>query len=97
MKKIFILCLFVLMTSTLCSCGSAEYSKDESYVDKTKSLVNTSVEYTRIWRENDERFDYTNIDSAKEYINILLSRLNSAVICNNFSFGKVKIRETIKK
>ena len=71
MKKIFILCLFVLMTSTLCSCGSAEYSKDESYVDKTKSLVNTSVEYTRIWRENDERFDYTNIDSAKEYINIL--------------------------
>ena len=71
MKKLFALLLTVSMTFLLCSCGTAEYSKDESYVQNIKNLVNTSVEYTRTWREKDNSFDISNTESSKEYIAIL--------------------------
>lgn len=71
MKKFYILLLAVSAVFMLCSCGASEYSKDESYVGNIKNLVNTSVEYTRIWREKDESFDYSDTESSKEYINIL--------------------------
>ena len=71
MKKLFALLLTVSMTFLLCSCGTEEYSKDESYVQNIKNLVNTSVEYTRAWREKYEDFDHSNADSAKEYIDLL--------------------------
>ena len=71
MKRFIVLLLTAAIASVLCGCGASEYSKDNEYVQKIKSLVNTSVEYTRVWRENDQSFDYSDTESANEYINIL--------------------------
>ena len=71
MKKLFTLFLAVSIAFLLCGCGAEEYSKDESYVQNIKNLVNTSVEYTRTWREKDNSFDISNTESSKEYIAIL--------------------------
>ena len=71
MKKLFTLFLSVSIAFLLCGCGTEEYSKDESYVQNIKNLVNTSVEYTRTWREKDNSFDISNTESSKEYIAIL--------------------------
>lgn len=71
MKKLFTLFLAVSIAFLLCGCGTEEYSKDESYVQNIKNLVNTSVEYTRTWREKDNSFDISNTESSKEYIAIL--------------------------
>ena len=71
MKKLFTLFLAVSIAFLLCGCGAEEYSKHESYVQNIKNLVNTSVEYTRTWREKDNSFDISNTESSKEYIAIL--------------------------
>ncbi len=102
MKRFIVLLLTAAIASVLCGCGASEYSKDNEYVQKIKSLVNTSVEYTRVWRENDQSFDYSDTESANEYINILdkLCQTYRKILIlqptNKFDENDLEMKESIR-
>lgn len=73
--KRYLKCLTVLMTicltATFCGCNQAEYQQDDEYVASVKQLVNDSVKYTRIWKEQDDDFNCHDVASTKEYLETL--------------------------
>ncbi len=72
MKKFIALVLCIITISTLSSCGKiSEYNRDDEYASNVKSLVDDTVKYTRIWKEYDEKFNCQDVETAKEYIEVL--------------------------
>ncbi len=69
--KILLLLLSVGCILVSGGCRGTDYAKEEQYAVSVRQLVDESVKYTRIWKEQDAAFHCDDTAAGKEYLKTL--------------------------
>ncbi|MDD6488885.1 MAG: hypothetical protein PUG48_03590 [Clostridia bacterium] len=67
-RRSFAIFITAILMFVLAGCSNGDSHKTKEYVNSVRTLVNDSVNKTRILKEQKEKFDCNNSNSSKAYI-----------------------------